>query len=157
VVAFESAGMRCCLPIAEVERVFFLPATDPLPGAPPWVVGLLHLQGESVPVVDLALRLGVVPDAPHALDAAVLLCRRGPLVGGLLVERVLGICAGSRLGEADMAVSPEAYPLFRGMVRDGAVSLLMIELAQILAVAPVHSAYPVEAYLLGEAHARELT
>ncbi|GAB6042713.1 chemotaxis protein CheW [Endothiovibrio diazotrophicus] len=148
VVAFAAAGVACCLPLAEVERVLFLPATDPLPGAPRWVSGLLQLPGESLPVIDLALRLGAAPGARHDLDTPLLLCRRGALAGALLVERVEG------LREQVVAVAEGGgarnNPLFRGSYRDPRGTLLMLELEQALSLAVEDRTRPVEAFLLAD-------
>lgn len=45
---------------AEVaSEVLRTPAISTLPGAPPWLLGVLNLRGNLVPVFDLALLLGV--------------------------------------------------------------------------------------------------
>ncbi len=130
VMAFEAGGVICCLPLEEVERVLLLPATDPLPGSPPWVVGLLNLRSDSVPVVDLAMRMGILNDEPYSLDMTLMLCRHGSTVGGLLVERVLGVYEAAGLKAIDVSLPSKAYPLLHSVVRADSLSMYMIELEE---------------------------
>lgn len=72
---------RHAVPLAQVERLAFVPPITPLPGTPPSVAGAASVGGEGVTVVDLARLLGVAP-APAseqvAAGARLLLARCGP-------------------------------------------------------------------------------
>ncbi|HEX2026740.1 MAG TPA: chemotaxis protein CheW [Nitriliruptorales bacterium] len=56
---------RCALPTGAVVELQRAVAQEPLPAAPAVVEGLIDLRGETVPVLDLRLRLGLAPRAPH--------------------------------------------------------------------------------------------
>lgn len=67
-VEFSVAGVRraIALPAAAVRRVVRMPATTPVPLAPPGVVGLANVRGDIVPVLDAAL---FVDDAGAAVES----------------------------------------------------------------------------------------
>ncbi len=93
-VVHVSAGHRAAVPVAEIESVLTLVGGDaldpgapgivtPLIGAPPYVVGLLPVQGAIVTVLDLARLLGLDPG--NADESYALLI---PLARGRVAVRV---------------------------------------------------------------------
>jgi len=46
-------------------------AVTPVPEAPPWVVGMLNLRGELVPMVDLRPRMGLAAAEPDPAAAFI--------------------------------------------------------------------------------------
>jgi len=65
--ALDSAGVR---------EVVASPRPTSVPAAPEWIVGLINIRGEVVPLVDLAVLLNV-GDTPHAAFAVVVSTVRG--------------------------------------------------------------------------------
>lgn len=89
-VQFVAAGRLCAVDLPEVQRVVRMVALEPLPEAPPVIVGVFSLHGEIVPVASVALRLGAAARPPRTQDQLMVVrSRRRPLA--LLVERVDGI------------------------------------------------------------------
>jgi hypothetical protein len=88
--------------LASVREVLEVPPIAALPGAPPWLAGLLQVRGELLPAVDTGRALGATPtDATHvavvdtvAGPAAVLLTGT-PEPGVLEGRRAEGAVAGS--------------------------------------------------------------
>jgi len=80
--------MLACIDLVEVERVFPLVQVQMVPGGPDYLVGLMNLHGTTIPLVDLALRLGLGHPPPYDLNSPIVLCRTGDLCGGLLVQSV---------------------------------------------------------------------
>jgi len=73
------------------------------PQAPPYLVGLLDLRGTVIPVIDLALRLGLSAPKPTPMSVIVVLeSSRGPF--GLLVDEVCDLLSVDE-GLGDMHVS----------------------------------------------------
>jgi len=58
-VGFELGGQNYALPIASVSEVLTDVTVEPIPGAPPGIVGVTNLRGRIVTVVDLHERLSV--------------------------------------------------------------------------------------------------
>lgn len=65
-------------------------ATTPLPGAPAYMKGVVNLRGTVLPIIDLAVRLGLPTTEPSARHAIVVV-RCGERTVGLLVEGVSDI------------------------------------------------------------------
>ncbi len=87
-LAVEAAGRRALLPAGRVREVLRVVATQPVPGAPPEVLGTFVLRGTPVTVLDLARLLGVVREP--SLDAHIVVLG-GARAVGILVDRVLAV------------------------------------------------------------------
>lgn len=69
-----------------------------VPGAPPFVVGIVHVRGRIVPLVDLRLRFGLVPGPPVLENRVVV---------GLCGERMVGLLVDS--GREVLKISPTQF------------------------------------------------
>jgi purine-binding chemotaxis protein CheW len=85
--AFRVGAEEYVVDIMRVREIVApLPVTS-LPGAPPFVEGVLSLRGDVVPVVDLRRRLGLDP-APRTRRSRMLVVNAGPGRLALLVDAV---------------------------------------------------------------------
>lgn len=81
----------------DVERVREILAVQPvsrLPNAPPYLVGMIEVRGEAVPLVDLRVKLGLPPVPPTENTRIVILdieVEGRPLVLGLMADRVFEV------------------------------------------------------------------
>jgi purine-binding chemotaxis protein CheW len=75
--------------ISDAQEIISLRPMTRLPGAPPFVRGLINLRGTIVTILDLGLRL----DATRApiTDGSILLVRHRDRLVGLLVEQVADV------------------------------------------------------------------
>jgi chemotaxis signal transduction protein len=130
---FRCAGVDFALPVDAIERASWLLAVQPLPEASDYVVGVTALGGESVLLVDLALRLGLGGSAHYGVHTPVLWCRGGGRRAGLVVDEIDGVDAAAA-GEADLAalLSGGRAPL-SGAVRRGGCSWLLLDAERLLA------------------------
>ena len=129
-LAFLLGGQPHAVPILSVQEIRRYSAPTPLPGAPPYVLGLINLRGTVVPVFDLRMRFGAHSPAYDRLTVIVIV-----VVG----ERHVGIVADdvSRVITLDPAQLRPSPPLaahidtsfVRGLLRDGEdlVTLLDVE------------------------------
>lgn len=67
-VVFQLDAQRYALELARVERVLPMVAIAAFPRAPAIVAGLIDLQGELVPAIDLRKRFGLPARAPRPSD-----------------------------------------------------------------------------------------
>lgn len=81
-----TGGQRFGIIVDALREIISLPAITTLPGLPRWLLGITHLRGELLGVVNLAVVLGANADRFNAM--AVVNGAGGPL--GLAVESVLG-------------------------------------------------------------------
>ncbi len=84
-VMFTVAGSRYVVPAASVLHMESYTESTPIPGAAPFVVGLVQIRGRVVPVIDLRARFGIPPIEP-TLDSRVVVVQEGDRTVGLLVD-----------------------------------------------------------------------
>ncbi|PTL83121.1 chemotaxis protein CheW [Vitiosangium sp. GDMCC 1.1324] len=60
-LSFIIAGEEYALGILQVKEIIEYDTVTRIPGSPPWVRGVFNLRGSVVPVVDLAVKLGMTP------------------------------------------------------------------------------------------------
>lgn len=119
-VAFELGGERYAVEAAAVREVLRSPRPVRLPGAPPFVAGLVNLRGELVDVLDVRGFLGA--PAAAATDRRCLI-----VLGGARAELALQVDGVEGLVELDpagLAPPPDApartRPEYvRGLAPDG--------------------------------------
>ena len=88
VLHFRISGMQLCVPLDYVYKVLPLMTLQSVPGAPPYLSGLMNLHGDSIPVLDLAMRLGHKSSQSYTLDTPILLCGSGKRRAGLIISEV---------------------------------------------------------------------
>ena len=84
-VAFRVGTADYAVPAAQVLHLESYESATPVPGAPPYVAGVVQVRGRLVPVVDLRRRFGLEP-VPHSIDHRVVVVQVGTRVAGLLVD-----------------------------------------------------------------------
>jgi purine-binding chemotaxis protein CheW len=90
VLLVKMGGMLACIDLHSVERTFSLVALQAMPGAAPYVAGIMNFAGSSLPVIDLAIRLGL-PSSPYKLDTPIIVCAHGDHRVGVIVTDITGI------------------------------------------------------------------
>jgi len=91
VLVFAIAGRTRCAELGDVREIVPITATTRLPGAPPYVRGLINLRGTLVTVMDAALCLYGVP--ADGANASILLVERRGRLAGVIVDNVFDIQA----------------------------------------------------------------
>jgi chemotaxis-related protein WspB len=124
------------IPARSVVEVVPHVALRPLPGAPPWVCGLLAYRGRVVPVVDLGRKLFGTPCESSRLSSRIVVVEaEGGRRFGVLTERVSDVRSisleDSAPGELDGARHVAATVLERGR---------MIQLLDVGAILPSDAA-----------------
>ncbi len=67
-VCFRVDDRLYALSLEHVERTLRMVALTPLPETPPWVGGVINLQGQVVPAIDLRARFGALSREPRPDD-----------------------------------------------------------------------------------------
>jgi purine-binding chemotaxis protein CheW len=88
-VRVRVAGEHYALAVEQVLEVADLGEITPLPGSPPEIAGVFNLRGQVLPVVALAMTLGLAPAEPSRIVVAEIGERRA----GLAVDEVLDVVA----------------------------------------------------------------
>ena len=128
----EAAGRRGLLPAGRVQEIVRLVATQPIPGAPPSILGTFVCRGVPVVAVDLAGLLGA-PRTP-ALDAQIAVLTGTPAVG-LVFDRIRGLYERPVLHAAGREEIPgwEGSRLVVGLCTVGGEVLPLLDPAPVIA------------------------
>jgi purine-binding chemotaxis protein CheW len=84
-VIFRVGGAEYVLPASDVLLMESFVGATPVPGAPPYVAGIIHVRGRVVPVVDLRVRFGLPPLAT-TIDSRVVVVELRQRTVGLLAD-----------------------------------------------------------------------
>jgi len=100
-ICFTAGGMECAVPAEEAMEITRMRGITRLPGAPPYIRGIVSLEGEILPVVDLAMRLGLERRSSGP-EGTYLVAGRPGARAVLIVDSVEGIRTfdAARLGPA---------------------------------------------------------
>ncbi|MDH5805244.1 MAG: chemotaxis protein CheW [Gemmatimonadota bacterium] len=58
-LTFFMAGEEYAVKIVKVREIMEYPSVTPVPLTPPWIMGVLNVRGNVVPVVDLGVKFGI--------------------------------------------------------------------------------------------------
>ena len=113
-VAFRVGPQEFCIDIMSVREIRGWTPATPIPHSPAFIRGVINLRGAVLPIVDLALRLGLPgrePTARHVIIVAQFANR----IAGLLVDAVSDILSTD---ERSIQATPDvASSLARSFVR----------------------------------------
>jgi purine-binding chemotaxis protein CheW len=113
---------RCALPLVNLSETMRPLRSEPLPGAPEFVLGLALVRGAAAPVVDLAKLLGCGQDSPAP--------RRFVLL--TVAERALLLAVTDVLGIQSVALSSlHEFPALIKSVRSEFVTALVVRDTQL--------------------------
>ena len=84
-VLFTVAGGQYVIPADDVLHMESYVGATPVPGAPPYVAGLIQVRGRVLPVVDVRARFGIPADG-GAVGTRVVVVKDGARAVGLLVD-----------------------------------------------------------------------
>jgi purine-binding chemotaxis protein CheW len=90
VLLVKMGEVLACIDLHSVERTFSLVALQAMPGSAPYVAGIMNCAGSSLPVIDLAIRLGL-PSSPYKLDTPIVVCAHEQDRIGVIVMDIVGI------------------------------------------------------------------
>jgi len=149
-VVFAIGGSLFALPVTEVREILDRRPAFRVPSAPDWMVGLIHLRGQSVAVLDLRV-LAATTMAAAGDDARILIvqtARDGAWLG-LLVDQVVDVACHEHADRQEVpAIVPQHGPWrLSGVLRRGEdfVGLLDMEAIAALADDPAAACQPVAA------------
>lgn len=132
-VSFSLDGQAFALPLAVVSRAVRAVHVTPLPRAPAIVSGVIDIQGEVVPVIDLRLRFGMPAKALSA-DGQFLVVRGRTRALALRIDATAGVTA---IHDGDCIPIDTIVPgtcYLRGIARTADGMILVQDLDTLLAL-----------------------
>lgn len=89
-LVFRAGGQDFCVDVMSIREIRGWAIATPVPHSPDFVRGVINLRGTVLPILDLAVRLGL-PAAEPTARHAIIVTQVGSQVVGLLVEGVSDI------------------------------------------------------------------
>lgn len=105
-IIFLIGGKRMALPLNKVARIARAVTVTPLPDAPELVIGVINMQGDVIPVVDIRERFNI-PVTPLILEDHFIIGRTNSRLIAILVNEVLDIVD---LNEKDISNQKDILP-----------------------------------------------
>lgn len=84
-------NIHVCIDVVYAKRVLPLVLLESVPSSSPYLVGLMNLEGVTIPVIDLSMCLGMPRSEPYKLDITIILCSDGNQDIGIIVDKVIGL------------------------------------------------------------------
>ncbi len=132
-VLFKVDDAEYVVPAADVLQMESFTSATRVPGAPPYVKGLVHIRGRVVPLVDLRARFGLPPSEP-TLDTRIVVLEHGGRTVGLLVDvarEVVRISPGDLKHPPDLlGARDEGY--VEAVAKIGARLLMLLDLKRVI-------------------------
>jgi purine-binding chemotaxis protein CheW len=130
-LVFTAAGRTCACELNAVREIIPHRRATRLPGAPPFVTGLINLRGSIVTVLDLGIRLGGA--AVDMERGSVVLVESGSRVVGLAVDELRDVqrVARSAIESADTDAADGGF--VRGVLRAGGEVTALLDVGRIVA------------------------
>lgn len=127
-VVFSLDDLRFALPLSVVERVIRVVDISPLPKAPEIVMGIINLQGQPIPVVDIRQRFRL-PKREIALSDQIIISRTSRRTIGIVVDGVAGVieCREQEITDAGKLVPGIEYVEGVARLEDGMILIHNIE------------------------------
>lgn len=102
-VVFKVGDADYVLPASEVVQMESFTQATQVPGAPPYVAGLVQIRGKVIPVINLRARFGLPPIA-YSLESRIVVVSDGQRTVGLLADSAREVL---RIAPEDFHSPPE--------------------------------------------------
>jgi purine-binding chemotaxis protein CheW len=106
IISFHLGDQVFCVNIMAVREIRGWAPSTTLPHSPKHVLGVINLRGSVIPVIDMAIRLGLSPIKPTERSAIIVTNIADKLVG-LLVENVSDMIT---VKEDSLQPAPDVLP-----------------------------------------------
>lgn len=137
-VVFRVGDAEYVLPSNVVLQMESFTQATPVPGAPPFVAGIVQIRGRVVPVVDLRARFGF-PEVEHTLDTRIVVGQHGERIVGLLADAAREVAL---LGASQISAPPAVVAGENGFVRAiaqlGPRVLMVLDFGKVIGEEPLH-------------------
>ncbi len=132
-ILFRVGEADYVLPAQDVEQMESFSGATRVPGAPPYVSGLMQIRGKVVPVVDLRVRFGL-PAQDISLDSRVVVGRHGDRRVGLLVDRAREVIklAPDQFRAPPDVVAAQAQGFVRSVAQAGERLVMLIDFEKVI-------------------------
>lgn len=132
-VTFKLAGETYGINVMQVQEVLRYSEIAPVPGAPPYVLGIINLRGNVVTVIDTRHRFGL-PSGELTDNTRIVIIEADNHVVGILVDSVAEVVylRQSEIETAPNVGNDESAKFIQGVCHKNGELLILIELDKLL-------------------------
>ncbi len=137
-ILFRVGESVMALAVSDVIQMESFTGATAVPGAPPWVAGIMQLRGRVVPVVDLRVRFGL-PASPPTMDTRVVVGEREGRAVALVVDTAREVVriAPSQLEPPPRIASDGAQGFVRAIAHLGPRAALVLDFGKVIGEEPL--------------------
>ena len=139
-VIFKVGAAEYVLPASDVLQMESFAGATPVPGARPYVLGIIHVRGRVVPVVDLRVRFGLPPIAA-TLDSRVVVAELAGRTVGLLADsarEVVKLTPDQLQAPPEMMTAQGANGFVKSVAHVQKRLLMMLDFAKVIGEESLH-------------------
>jgi purine-binding chemotaxis protein CheW len=146
-VVFKVGDADYVLPAEVVVQMESYSGATPIPGAAPFVAGIVQIRGKVIPVIDLRARFGL-PALPLTLDSRVIVIRHQERLVGLLADSAREVLKldSNQFGPPPEVIAQQAQGFVQSIAQAGPRLVLRVDFEKVIG----HASIPKE-----EHHAQE--
>jgi purine-binding chemotaxis protein CheW len=134
VIHFLVQNVHLCFEIQYIVKVLPLVQLKPVPDSPSYLAGLMNIESKSIPVIDLALRLGLKRREKYTLATPIIICNDNSQETGIIVDEILGLSVAEKSALQMQTKFADPESLFRGVITLDTKLALLLNMQQILSI-----------------------
>ncbi|MBI5451325.1 MAG: chemotaxis protein CheW [Gammaproteobacteria bacterium] len=136
-VTFGMDGETYGIDVMQVQEVLRITDITPVPGAQPYVLGIINLRGNVVTVIDTRVRFDLVHKTPDEQSRIIIIESHGQVVG-LLVDAVSEVAylRESEIGSAPLTGAEDSRYIHGVHSADGKL-LILVDVNKLLSESEV--------------------
>ena len=134
-VIFVIEDEEYCIPILEVQEIIRMAPITWLPRRPEYIIGVLNLRGEIIPVIDLRIKFGL-PKKEYTKFTRILIGQIGEKRVGIvvdLVNEVISLLSENMEAAPGMVAKNKNTEYIKGIAKQDERVIIMLDLAKVLA------------------------
>lgn len=132
-VIFKVGDAEYALAAESIFQMESFHGATAVPGAPPYVIGIVHVRGRIVPLIDLRLRFGLVP-GPAVLENRIVVGLHHDRLVGLLVDsgREVLKLAPTQFQPPPRILEDQAGGFIKAVAQIGTRVIMLVDFAKII-------------------------
>jgi len=134
-IVFELESERYGLSVVKTESIERMTQITRVPDSSEYVLGIINLRGDIIPVLSLRLKMGLEPKEYNS-DTRIIVIDAGIFRIGIVVDRVIEIINISETGiqSAIEIITDRESQLFKGVYKSGDSVIMLLDMDTVLGV-----------------------
>lgn len=132
-VTFRLEGENYGINVMQVQEVLRVSEITPVPGTPPYILGIINLRGNVVTVLDTRMRFGLPPYETDDVSRVVIVEANGNVLG-ILVDSVAEVVylRASEIETAPNVGNDESSKYIQGVYSNEGNLLILVDVNKLL-------------------------